>query len=125
MTTNVEQKNVIDTVDHALGYATFDDFMKIDVRVGEIIKVEPVAKSEKLLKLEVYFGELGTRTILAGIAKHYANPVGLRALFVVNLAPRKMMGLESHGMILAGHDPATGNITLATCDNVPAGTRIS
>lgn len=102
----------------------FEDFLKVDIRVGEIVKAEPVPKSNKLLKLEVYFGELGTRSILAGIAKHYANPVGLRALFVVNLAPRAMMGFESHGMVLAGHDPATGSVTLATCDSVPPGTRV-
>lgn len=103
---------------------SFDDFLKVDVRVGEIVKAEPVPKSNKLLKLEVNFGVLGTRTIMAGIAGHYANPVGLRALFVVNLAPRKMMGVESHGMVLAGHDPVTGTVTLSNCDNVPAGTRI-
>jgi len=103
---------------------TFDDFLKVDVRVGEIVKAESVPKSDKLLKLEVYFGELGTRTIMAGIAKCYANPVGQRALFVVNLAPRKMMGVESHGMVLAGHDPATGYVALTTCDSVPTGTRV-
>lgn len=118
------QQEIVDQVDHALGFITFDDFLKVDVRVGEIVKAEPVPKSEKLLKLEVYFGELGTRTVMAGIAKHYANPVGLRALFVVNLAPRKMMGVESHGMILAGHNPETDVVTLATCDSVPPGTRV-
>lgn len=102
---------------------SFDDFMKVDVRVGEITKSEPVPKSNKLLRLEVYLGELGTRVILAGIAKHYANPTGLRCLVVVNLAPRQMMGVESHGMVLAGVN-SEGVVTLATCDGIPAGTRI-
>lgn len=105
---------------------TFDDFMKVDVRVGEITKSQRVPKSDKLLKLEVYIGELGTRTIMAGIAKSYDadSIVGLRCLVVVNLVPRKMMGVESHGMLLAGHNPESDKITLAQCDGVPAGTRI-
>ena len=105
---------------------SFDDFLKVDVRVGEIVKSEAVPKSEKLLKLEVYLGELGTRTIMAGIAKHYdaQGIVGQRCLVVVNLAPRKMMGVESHGMLLAGHDPVTGTVTLATCNSAPPGERI-
>jgi len=78
-----------------------------------------------LLKLEVYLGELGTRTIMAGIAGSYdvAGVVGQRCLVVTNLAPRKMMGVESHGMLLAGVNPETGKVTLATIDSVPHGTR--
>jgi methionyl-tRNA synthetase len=103
----------------------FDDFMKVDIRVGEITKSERVPKSDKLLKLEVYLGELGTRTIVAGIAKSYDADaiVGQRCLVVVNLAPRKMMGVESHGMLLAGVN-LMDVVTLATCDGVPWGTRI-
>jgi methionyl-tRNA synthetase len=106
---------------------TFDDFLKVDIRVGEITKSEAVPKSDKLVKLEVYFGsEIGYRTIMAGIAKsyHVEMLVGTRVLAVVNLAPRKMMGVESHGMLLAGHDPVTGTVTLATCMGVPWGERI-
>lgn len=83
---------------------TFDDFLKVDIRVGTIISAEKVEKSKKLLKLQVDFGEFGQRQILAGIAETFAVPEflhGRQTLFVVNLAPRKMMGLESHGMILA------------------------
>jgi methionyl-tRNA synthetase len=84
----------------------FEDFLKVDIRVGFIESAERVPKSDKLLKLQVDFGELGKRQILAGIGKSYAPEVviGRRAAFVVNLAPRKMMGLESHGMILAAAD---------------------
>lgn len=84
----------------------FDDFLKVDIRAGQIVAAERVPKSDKLLKLQVDFGpELGTRQVLAGIGKEF-DPDKLStqqptAAFVVNLAPRKMMGLESHGMILA------------------------
>lgn len=101
----------------------FADFDRVDIRVGEIVKSEPVPKSKKLLRLEVYLGELGTRTIMAGIAEHYAQPVGQRVLVVVNLAPRKMMGVESHGMLLAGQ-AASGAVLLTTCPGVEPGTRI-
>lgn len=82
----------------------FEDFLKVDIRVGRIDSAERVPKSDKLLKLQVDFGELGKRQILAGIGKTYSPEaiVGQVAPFVVNLHPRKMMGLESHGMILAG-----------------------
>jgi len=93
---------------------TFDDFMKVDIRAGFITAAERVPKSDKLLKLQVNFGDLGTRQILAGIGKDFAPEaiIGLSAAFVVNLAPRKMMGLESHGMILAGENiPEEAGIT--------------
>lgn len=109
---------------------TFADFEKIDIRVGQIKSAERVPKSDKLLKLEVDFGLLGTRTILAGIGKAEAYPspailVGNRYAFVVNLAPRKMMGILSHGMALAaGTGPS--NLCLLKCggENVPPGTRV-
>lgn len=125
MTVNIEQKKAIDAVDHTLGYITFDDFVKVDIRAGTIHSAEAVPKSEKLLKLQVYFGEeIGTRTIMAGIAKSYSpeNIKGLRVLAVVNLAPRKMMGVESHGMLLAGS--LTEGVELAQCLGVRDGTRI-
>jgi methionyl-tRNA synthetase len=81
---------------------SYEDFSKIDVRVGKIINCEKVEKSEKLLKLEVDFGELGKRQILTGLAQFYTcdQMVGLKTLFIVNLPSRKMMGLDSDGMIL-------------------------
>lgn len=106
---------------------TYDDFLKVELVAGVITKVEIVPKSEKLLKLEVFFGpEAGHRTIMAGIAKHYnaEGIVGQLVVAVLNLAPRKMMGVESHGMLLAGHDDATGMLTLVTCPSVPPGTRL-
>jgi len=110
-------------VDTTPSTITFDDFMKVDVRVGEITSATKVPKSEKLLMLTVDLGELGTRTIMAGIAKSYEpeHVVGTCCLVVVNLAPRKMMGVESHGMLLAGE--SDGCVRLAFCNAAP-GTRI-
>lgn len=80
---------------------SFSDFEKIDIRVGNIEKVEEVEKSDKLMKLTVDFGD-EKRTILAGIKKERENPKeieGKQALFVVNLEPREMMGEVSEGML--------------------------
>ncbi len=80
---------------------TFDDFAKVDIRVGKIIEVSEVAKSEKLMKLTVDFGD-HTRSILAGIKQERNDPKeieGKQALFVVNLPERKMAGEVSQGML--------------------------
>ena len=80
---------------------TIDVLERLDVRVGTIESVEEVKGSNKLLKLNVNFGDR-RRTILAGMKKERANPrevVGLQALFVVNLAPRRMAGEVSEGML--------------------------
>lgn len=81
----------------------YEDFSKIELRVGEILTAEPIEGSEKLLKLQVNFGEESPRQVLSGIAKWYApkDLIGKLFVFVTNLEPRKMMGLESFGMILA------------------------
>ena len=80
---------------------TLDDLDKIDVRVGTIERVEDVPKSDKLVRLTVDFGD-HTRTILVGMKQERANPKeieGRQALFVVNLAPKKMAGEVSEGML--------------------------
>jgi methionyl-tRNA synthetase len=84
---------------------TYDDFAKMDIRVGTVVKAEKMEKSKKLLKLQVDTG-LDTRTILSGIAEHYTpdEMVGKQVTLLVNLAPRKMMGIESQGMILMAED---------------------
>ena len=81
----------------------YDDFAKLDLRVGTVIDCVEKEGSEKLLRLTVDFGEEGTRNILSGIKQWY-KPSDLKDkqfVFVFNLAPRKMMGEESQGMILA------------------------
>lgn len=85
----------------------FDDFAKLDLRIGTIISAEKVAKADKLLKLEVDLG-FEKRTIVSGIALHFApeDIVGKQVTVVANLAPRKMRGIESQGMILMAEDAA-------------------
>jgi len=84
-------------------YIEFPDFQKIDIRVGTIISCEAIEGSNKLLKLEVDFGELGKKQILAGISAWFQpnELVNLQTTFVVNMKPRTIMGLESQGMLLA------------------------
>ena len=90
----------------------FEDFLKVQLRVGEIIACEAVPKSSKLLKETVKFGD-EVRTIVSGIAKHYKpeEMVGKKVVFVTNLAPRKICGIESQGMILGAEDE-NGNFSL-------------
>lgn len=88
------------------GIITIDDLVKVDLRLGLVRSAERVPKSDKLLELSVDIGEPEARTILAGIGKHYEPEqlVGRRLMVVANLAPRKMMGKVSHGMVLAASD---------------------
>jgi methionyl-tRNA synthetase len=83
----------------------YDDFSKMDIRIGTIIAAEKVAKSKKLLKLTINDG-LKERTILSGIGEHFQpeNIVNQQVTFLANLAPRKMMGMESEGMVLMAED---------------------
>jgi len=84
---------------------TYDDFAKLDIRIGTITEAERVPKSDKLLKLQVEDG-MGGRQILSGIAKHFTPEelIGKQVTFLANLAPRKMMGHVSQGMILMAED---------------------
>jgi methionyl-tRNA synthetase len=96
----------------------FDDFAKLDLRVGTIISAEKVEKADKLLKLEVDLG-FEKRTIVSGIAMHFepAAIVGKQVTVVANLAPRKMRGIESQGMILMAED-STGKLHFMQPENV-------
>lgn len=83
---------------------SIDDFKKVEITVGEILSVERIEGSDKLLKLKVNFGEENPRQVLSGIGPYFDDVsvlVGRRYPFVTNLAPRMMMGLESQAMILA------------------------
>lgn len=84
---------------------TFDDFMKMDIRLGKILSAEKVEKADKLLKLQVDTG-IDQRTIISGIAQHYSpeDIVGKTVTVLMNLAPRKIRGVESQGMILMAED---------------------
>ena len=87
--------------DNVKAEIVYDDFSKLDLRVGKIVNAEKVEKADKLLKLEVDLG-FEKRTVVSGIAMHYKpeDIIGKQVVVVVNLAPRKMRGIESKGMIL-------------------------
>jgi methionyl-tRNA synthetase len=89
---------------------TFDTFQEIDLRVAVVVKAEPIPRAKKLLKLEVEMG--GRRTIVAGIAQHYApeDLVGKQVIVAANLKPAKIMGTLSNGMLLAAVDKKTTRI---------------
>lgn len=104
----------------------YDDFAKLDIRLGTITLVEVVPDADKLLRLEVDFGSF-QRQILSGIREYITEPetlVGRQCPFVVNLAPRTIRGLESQGMILAAGE---GDIfaLLHPREVVPAGTSVA
>jgi methionyl-tRNA synthetase len=104
----------------------FDDFAKIDLKVGTIKTAEKVAKADKLLRLEVDLG-FETRTIVSGIALHFQPEeiIGRQVVVVVNLAPRKMKGVESRGMILMAED-AMGKLRfLSPSEAVEPGSTVS
>ena len=104
---------------------TIDDFAKIDLRTGTITSAESVPKS-KLLKLSVSFGaEVGTKTILAGIAKDFPPETltGTQVLAVLNLPPREMKGILSEGMLLAT-TTTEGKLVLASCPGAPDGAKL-
>jgi methionyl-tRNA synthetase len=105
---------------------TIDDFGKLDIRVGTVVAAERMPKSDKLLKLTVNSG-LDKRTILSGIAKHYTPEelVGKQVTFIANLAPRKMMGTESKGMILMAEDKDGKLRLIRPLDEVADGSRVS
>ena len=105
-----------------------DDFVKIDLRVAKIIVAERIPKADKLLRLEVDLG-YEKRQILSGIAEWYTPEelLGRRIVIIANLAPRKMRGLESHGMLLAASNGENGKPILATfgdSEDIELGSRL-
>ena len=106
---------------------TIDDFVKVELRAATVLEAEKVPKADKLLRLVVDLGEEQPRQILAGIAQHYApeDVVGRKIFVVSNLAPRKLRGLESNGMLLAASVGEDGRPVLATfTEDVPNGARL-
>ncbi|MBE5817193.1 MAG: methionine--tRNA ligase [Clostridiales bacterium] len=104
---------------------TIDDFFKVDIRLGEIISAEKVAKSKKLLKIKVKCGRM-ERQIVSGIAKYFTPEelIGKKVAFVINLKPATLGGELSEGMILAAED-ADGNLALVSTDkDIKHGSRI-
>ena len=104
--------------DHAAPIAEnidFEDFLKLDIRVGTVTECTKVPKADKLLQFHIDDG-LGGRTIVSGIAEHYAPEelVGKQVCFIANLPPRKLRGIESQGMILSAADRTTGQLCVIT-----------
>jgi len=103
---------------------SYDEFSKIELKVGRITAAEPIAGADKLYRLSVDMGAGEVRTLAAGIAKHYAaeSLVGKQIVVVANLAPRALRGVLSQGMLLAA-DCADGGISILSPDKpVPEGT---
>ncbi|MBI2048569.1 MAG: hypothetical protein HYT30_01440 [Parcubacteria group bacterium] len=105
---------------------SYDDFAKLDIRIGRVVAAERVPETDKLIKCTVDFGELGTRTIVSGIALYRApeDIVGKTLPYIVNLAPRMLKGIESQGMLLALSFGEDGFSLLVPDADVPAGSRI-
>jgi methionyl-tRNA synthetase len=84
----------------------YEDFAKLDIRVGTVVAAEMVPETDKLIKCTLDFGDLGMRTIVSGIAewKKPEELVGKQLPYIVNLAPRVLRGVESQGMLLAASD---------------------
>ena len=104
---------------------TYDDFAKLEIKIGKIIKCEKVENADKLLKLTVDVGEETPRTIVSGIAEWYTpeDLVGKLSPFLVNLEPRMLRGVQSQGMILAA-DNESHAILLHPDSEIPAGSTV-
>lgn len=111
---------------------TYDDFIKVEIRIGEVLSVEVVEGADKLLKCMVNVGDVDTegnmvpRQVLSGIREYLEDPqslVGKKFPYVVNLEPRTIRGLESHGMILAASHEGTLALLSPTAD-LPPGTKV-
>ncbi len=112
--------------DEAPGTIAFEDFTKVDLRLGLVLSAEPLPKSDRLLKLSIDLGEDAPRQVLAGIREHYTPEalVGKRVVVVANLAPRKIMGTLSQGMVLAVSDDS-GLSVLGVDAEIAPGSRVS
>jgi methionyl-tRNA synthetase len=109
-------------------YLDIGDFRKLDLRVAEVVAAEPIKNSKKLLKVTVMAPE--ERTIVAGIAEHYRpeDLIGSQVIIVANLKPAKLMGVSSHGMVLAAKTSVDGKeklVLTAIRDKVAPGSKIS
>jgi len=105
---------------------TFDDFIKIDLRVAEIKACEDIEGADKLYKLTIDIGE--ERLIAAGIKQYYTKEelIGKKIAVVANLEPRKLRGIMSHGMLLAASNEDKSSVVLLTLDkDLPNGSKIS
>lgn len=106
---------------------TFDDFKKVEIRMGKILSAEKVPETDKLLKFHIDFGpEIGERQIVSGIAESYTpeEMVGKTLPFIVNLEPRKFKGEESQGMLMATGTGSDNIVLLEPNKEVPPGSEV-
>ena len=110
--TKIENEAEMTEVNPQKAEITYDDFAKLDIRMGTVLEAEKLPKSKKLLKLKIDTG-VDQRTILSGISQHFEpeSLIGKQVTVLINLAPRKMMGIDSEGMVLMAED-ASGELRL-------------
>jgi len=103
---------------------TFEDFKKIEIKIGEVLSAEKVLETDKLLKLSVDFAEEAPRTVVSGIAEYYPEPetlIGKKFAFVTNLEPRIIREIESQAMILGAKSSGVFSLLTPSLD-IPNGT---
>jgi methionyl-tRNA synthetase len=105
---------------------SIDDFVKVDLRVGQVVSAERVKGADKLLQMKVDIGEEQPRTIVAGIAESYPaeEMLGRKVVIVANLQPRKLRGIESNGMIVAASLEGGKPVLAGFLEDVPVGARL-
>jgi methionyl-tRNA synthetase len=106
---------------------TFDEFLKVKMRVGKVVEASDHPNADKLVVMKVDIGD-EQRQIVAGLKGYYTPDqlVGRNLIIVTNLAPRKMRGVESQGMLLAASTPDHGQVvTLTTSEDIPPGSAVS
>ncbi len=107
---------------------TYQDFLKLDIRIGEIKSAEDVEGTDRLIKLSVDVGEEEPRTLVAGMKEYYSpeEMIGKRIAVLVNLEPRKMRGIMSNGMLLAASTDGFESVKLLTTDgDIALGSKVS
>jgi methionyl-tRNA synthetase len=105
----------------------FEDFLKVEIKIGEIKEVAILEKSDKLIVEKVDFGEGELRTVVSGIKNYFEDVqdlVGLKCAFVTNLEPRSIMGIESQAMIMAASTDDDIFSPLVVSSDIPVGTKI-
>ncbi|MFT5849761.1 MAG: methionyl-tRNA synthetase [Patiriisocius sp.] len=125
--TETEAATPVEPVVEKPSYASYDDFMKLDITIGTILSVEVVEGADKLLKLAVDVNEAQPRQIISGIREYFEDVqflVGKQCPFVTNLEPRVIRGFESQGMILAAEHDGVFSL-LIPHNELPSGTSVS
>lgn len=105
---------------------SYDDFAKVEIKVGKILSAEKIPETDKLLRLEVDFAEEKPRQIVSGISLYFPDHsmlVGKKCMFVTNLEPRTIKGFESNGMLFALSAPEGAFSLLEPADTIPIGTK--